>query len=169
MGALMPTKISAEMLFNSPLEVGLRTLIILSEVNDWCDLQRLTIYDYFLLHSSDIEQGPASLHPPSPFRSGELAVKREVIQKGLQLLLSKGLVESSFDEMGIRFKAMDVARPFLDYFDSPYAKSARGIATWIELTFQPMDDAELQSVVSERIGKWGSEFVGETLIEEEAQ
>lgn len=165
----MPTHLSAEMLFNSPLEVGLRTLIVLAEVNDWCDLQRLTIYDYFLLHSSDIEHGPASLHPPSPFRSGELAVKRDVIQKGLQLLLSKGLVESSFDELGIRFKAKLVARPFLDYFDSSYAKRARGIATWIASKFQRMDDAELQRVVNERIGKWGSEFVGETIIEEEAQ
>lgn len=165
----MPAPLSPERLFNSPLEVGLRILIILAEVDDWCDVQRLTIYDYFLLHSSDINDGPASLHPPSPFRSGELAVKREVIQKGLQVMLSKGLIESSFDDSGIRFKAMDVARPFLDYFDSSYAQRARGIATWIESTFQELDAAELQKVVSERSGKWGSEFIGETIVEEEPQ
>lgn len=165
----MPTQLSAEMLFNSPLEVGLRTLIVLSEVGDWCDVQRLTIYDYFLLHSSDIDKGPESLHPPSPFRSGELAVKREVIQKGLQVMLSKGLVESSFDTMGIRFKAKDVARPFLDYFESPYAQRARSIALWIGATFGTVSDADLQTIVRERLGKWGSEFIGETIVDEELQ
>lgn len=163
------TNVSAEFLFNSPLEVGLRTLIILVEVNDWCDVQRLTIYDYFLLHSSDIREGPESLHPPSPFRSGELAVKREVVQKGLHLMMSKGLIESTFDEYGIRFKAKDVAHPFLNYFESPYAKRARDIAVWIDAEFQQMSDRELQSMVSEKIGRWGSEFIGETLIEEECQ
>jgi hypothetical protein len=169
MGALMPTSIneSCEILFNSPLEVGMRTLIVLAEVNDWCDVQRLTIYDYFLVHSSDISEGPESLHPASPYRSGELAVKREVIQKGLHLLMSKGLIESSFDDYGIRFKAKEVARPFLNYFESPYAKKARDIAAWIGVEFQQMSDEKLQTIVSEKIGRWGSEFINETLVEEE--
>lgn len=162
-------QIPPDRLFNSPLEVGLRTLIVLTEVGQSCDLQRLTIYDYLLLHSGDLKDGPESLHPPSPFRSGELLVKRVIIEKGLSLLCTKGLTDRSFDDTGIKYAATEVARPFLDYFDSNYARRARSIATWIGSTFQNLDDQELQTVIGKQFGQWGSEFVGETMAEEDFQ
>lgn len=163
------SQIPRERLFNSPLEVGLRTLIVLTEVGQSCDLQRLTIYDYLLLHSGDLKDGPESLHPPSPFRTGELLVKRVIIEKGLSLLCTKGLVGRSFDETGIKYSATEVAKPFLDYFDSNYAKRARSIATWIGATFQNLQDQELQTVIGRQFGQWDSEFVGETMAEEDLQ
>lgn len=143
-------------------------LIILTEVQQECDLQRLTIYDYMMLHSGDIDGGPTSLHPPSPFRSGELLVKRTLIEQGLALLCSKGLIERIFDDGGIRFKASELASPFLEYFECNYSKKARQNAVWIRGRFEGLSDKELQEFVNSRIGKWGAEFIGETLVEEEA-
>jgi hypothetical protein len=159
---------STNRLLNTPLEVGLRMLIILTETQGACDLQRLTIYDYMLLHSGDIDGGPESLHPPSPFRSGELLVKRSLIEKGLEILCSKGLVERSFCSGGIEFMATELAKPFLDYFESYYSKKARLTAGWIGSRFDGLDDNALQEFVNSRIGRWGTEFIGETLVEEEA-
>ena len=63
-------------LFNSPLECGLRAVVLLVECSPQeLDIQRLVNYDYLLVHSGDIN-GPPSLHPDSPLRSGELLVKR---------------------------------------------------------------------------------------------
>ncbi|MCE0451400.1 ABC-three component system middle component 2 [Brevibacillus sp. AF8] len=74
--------------FNSPFEVGLRTLIILA-VNSpiSLDLQRLIYYDYLILHSKDVgvENCPPSLHPDIPNRSGGLIVRRKAMQLGLEL------------------------------------------------------------------------------------
>ena len=68
-------------LFNTPIESGLRMLILLADAAPTgCDLQRLAIYDYLLVHSDDVTGGPPSLHPPSPFRSGELLVRGELLQ-----------------------------------------------------------------------------------------
>jgi hypothetical protein len=64
--------------FNSPLECGLRLLFVLVAANRTrSDLQRLISYDYLLIHSGDIANGPHSLHPPVPFRGTELLVKRD--------------------------------------------------------------------------------------------
>ena len=58
--------------FNSPVELGLRALMLLAESHPKpLDIQRLVILDYLLVHSGDLEGGPESLHPPSPLRAGE--------------------------------------------------------------------------------------------------
>jgi hypothetical protein len=160
---------SADRLFNTPLEIGLRCLIILSESKAPCDLHRLKIYDYFLLHSEDVESGPDSLHPPSPFRTSELLVRHSLIENGVRLLMAKGLVSPVFGEQGIRYQATDLASPFLSYFDSKYATRARRIAQWVASTFGTVDDATLQNFVNENAGKWGTEFAVESFLEEEVE
>lgn len=160
---------SVERLFNTPLEIGLRCLIILSESNAPCDLHRLKIYDYLLLHSEDVESGPDSLHPPSPFRTGELLVRHSLIENGIRLLLAKGLVSPVFGEGGIRYQATNLANPFLAYFESQYATRARRIAQWLAMTFGDLDDATLQHFVNENVGKWGTEFAVESLLDQDAE
>ena len=162
-----PKQFRSSRLFNSPLEIGMRTLFVLNEARVPCDLQRLTIYDYFLLHSSDISQEVASLHPPSPYRSSELLIKRPLIEQGLTLMVAKGLVAISFSGSGIEYVATEYAGKFLEYFTSPYANRVRTIAAWVRDNFQDVDNARLQNLVNSRIGQWGSEFISETLVEEE--
>src|SRR5690606_17793935 len=105
---------------------ALRSLIILAEASPaGCDLNRLKLYDYLLLHSSDFPGGPPSLHPATPFRSGELLVHQRLVEKGLRVLISKGLAERRFDNKGFLYQATDLATPFLKYFESSYAIKAR--------------------------------------------
>src|SRR6187399_225235 len=92
-----------ESVLNSPLEVALRTLITLSKLQNGADLQRLAIYDYLLLHSGDIENGPASLHPATPIRTSELLVRRGLIDRGLALLECRGLIQRNYRDDGIAF------------------------------------------------------------------
>lgn len=45
--------------FNGPVEIGLRALCVLTTAFPAAyALQRLVIFDYFLVHSDDIEGGP---------------------------------------------------------------------------------------------------------------
>jgi hypothetical protein len=78
--------------FNSPIETGMRALILLAEsYPTHLDLQRLLEYDYIMVHTGDVD-GPPSIHPALPLRSGELLVRRELIERGLMLMISRGLV-----------------------------------------------------------------------------
>ena len=81
--------------FNSALETGVRTLAILIACYPTAhDLGRLVQYDYLTVHSGDAN-GPPSLHPPLPLRSGELLVRRGLIESGLRLMMSRSLVRTT--------------------------------------------------------------------------
>jgi hypothetical protein len=160
--------VTLERLFNTPLESALRSLMLLSRLSPLkCDLHRLKIFDYFLLHSGDVEHGPASLHPPSPFRSGELLIRQKLIKQGLTLLIAKGLAEVVFDSDGINYRATELAGPFMRYFESPYATRAMQRAEWVATTFASMSDRDLQQYVDSNLGRWGTEFTNEVLVEED--
>lgn len=150
-----------ETVLSSPLEVALRMLILLSRLTISADIQRLVIYDYLLLHSHDIENGPASLHPATPMRTGELLVRRNQISRGLYLLEARGLVEREYSNQGIAFRTSRLASHFLNYLESQYASRCRIISAWVADNFDVMSSTELQSFIDKWIGKWGLEFSDE--------
>lgn len=80
--------------FNGAVEIGLRALSLLNEAFPATySLQRLVVFDYLVVHSDDLPNGPAGLHPKTPHRGGELLVRRAVLEEGLLLYQSRGLVE----------------------------------------------------------------------------
>ncbi|WP_340202002.1 ABC-three component system middle component 2 [Ascidiimonas sp. W6] len=152
-------------LFNSPLEIGLRTLFVLNEVYpNTCDLQRLVYYDYLLVHSNDVDGGPKSIHPDVPHRSSEILVKRELLKKGLILMSSKELVKPIFNSNGIFYSATELTEPFLNYLQLEYANALRGVAKWLIETFAGYDDKRLENYIKNNLDVWGGEFSKESLL-----
>ena len=146
--------------FNSPIELGLRALMLLAESHPQpLDIQRLVILDYLLVHSGDIEGGPDSLHPPSPLRAGEVSVRRSLIEDGLHLFATKGLVARIADERGISYLAEELAAIFLDAFMSSYGAALRSRAAWAVDTAGTLSDRDASALLKKTIGKWKTEFV----------
>lgn len=151
--------------FNSPVEIGLRALCVLTTAfPDPYALQRLVVFDYFLVHSDDIEGGPEGLHPQTPHRGGEILVRRGVLQDGLTLYESRGLVERVYKNGGVFFSATDKSADFLDTLGSEYLKALRDRADWVVDSFGLLGDADLDEMVRERIGTWGAEFSMESVL-----
>src|ERR1700733_5230045 len=99
--------------FNSALETGVRALTVLVESAPAAfDLQRLVYFDYLVVHSADAG-GPQSLHPNTPLRNGELLVRRAVIERGVLLMVGRGLIARCMESQGIAYAATDEAAPFL--------------------------------------------------------
>ncbi|WP_316682782.1 ABC-three component system middle component 2 [Ralstonia flaminis] len=145
--------------FNSSLEYGLRTLFILNASKSApIDLQRVVSYDYLLVHSGDVEDGPASLHPAVPHRGTELLVKRSLIQAGLNQMLSRELVKVIFSSEGFLYQATDLTNPFIRLLKSPYAYELHTRALWIVSCFGGHTDKQLASFMENNIGRWGAEF-----------
>lgn len=151
--------------FNGPVEIGLRALCILTTAFPASyALQRLVIFDYFLVHSDDIEGGPEGLHPQTPHRGGEILVRRGVQQEGLTLYESRGLVKRDYNDGGIFFTATDKSADFLDTLSTEYLKGLRERADWVVNSFGLLDDPELDAMVRDRIGMWGAEFSMESVL-----
>jgi hypothetical protein len=152
-------------IFNSPLEIGLRLLYILNEVYPKaCDLQRLIYYDYILVHSSDVPNGPKSIHPSIPHRTSEILVKRELVKKGLTLMNSKQLIQSVFDSTGILYSATELTKPFLEYNNSEYAVSLKTVSKWLVNKFESYNDEDLSQFIKNNMDVWGGEFSKESIL-----
>ncbi|KJC42921.1 hypothetical protein UB31_24195 [Bradyrhizobium sp. LTSP849] len=145
--------------FNSPLECGLRALFALdAAAGRPSDLQRLISYDYLLVHSGDVSDGPESLHPSVPFRGNEILVKRELLSIGLNQMFSRELINKTFDTSGILYHATELTTAFIALLKSDYSSALRVRASWVINRFGPMTDGELSSFISANVGRWGAEF-----------
>lgn len=144
--------------FNSALETGVRTLAILIACYPKAhDLSRLVQYDYLTVHSADAD-GPPSLHPPLPLRSGELLVRRGLIESGLRLMMSRSLVRRELHIQGFLYSADDSAASFLDNVKSPYILALRDRAEWVAATFDALSADDLASIVRRLFESWTIEF-----------
>lgn len=144
--------------FNSPLETGIRSLAILVAVHpDAFDLQRLVEMDYLVVHSGDVG-GPASLHAPLPMRAGELLVRRRLIETGLLLMMSRGLVQRLPMAAGITYIATEAAAPFLASLIADYSRQLRDRAEWAATRFQGVSTEEIRQITHDFFERWSSQF-----------
>lgn len=151
--------------FNGPIEIGLRGLAVLTEAYpNAYSLQRLVVFDYLVVHSDDLPEGPTGLHPKTPHRSGELLVRRDVLRDGILLYQSRGLIETRYDSGGIFFVATDNSAAFLDALSSEYVAALRERAEWLVTSFGSLSDEELQRIVQGHLGEWGAEFELESVL-----
>ncbi|WP_412771150.1 ABC-three component system middle component 2 [Ralstonia solanacearum] len=145
--------------FNSSLEYGLRALFILNASRAVpIDLQRVISYDYLLVHSGDVDDGPVSLHPAVPHRGTELLVKRSLIQAGLNQMLSRELIRVVFSPTGFLYQSTDLTEKFINLLKSTYARALCSRAEWIVSCFGDHTDEQLASLMARNVGCWGGEF-----------
>ena len=130
-------------------------------------MQRLEIFDYLLVHSDYVPDGPRGLHPQTPHRGGEILVRRGILQEGLLLYQSRGLIEQLYRDLGVFFAATDGSAALLDSLTSEYVRGLRDRATWVVEKFGGLTEAELEAIVRSQIGRWGAEFAMESVLREE--
>lgn len=150
--------------FNSPLETGLRSLAILDAAfPKQFDLQRLVELDYLVVHSADID-GPSSLHAPLPYRAGELLVRRALIERGLIMMISRGLIERQITVDGFEYIASDLTAPYLSSLSAPYTIQLRERAKWLVGNFAGFTTDDLRKLIRKYFARWSSEFEPVKLI-----
>ena len=151
--------------FNTPLEVGVRCAALLfADRPNSRDLTRIVQYEYLLVHSGDVEDGPASLHPATPHRAGELLVRRGLVENGLLFMLARNIVCRILGETGISYGTGEYSRPFFDALAAPYTLSLLERATWVVKKFGALPDDELSGFMRDHWSDWGSEFSREAFV-----
>lgn len=145
--------------FNTPVECGLRSVtLLMSAFPRTCDLQRLVQYDYLIVHSGDVADGPPSIHPASPHRSGELLVRRGLVRAGLDFMTGRRVIEQRFTSRGIEYVAGDFAVNFLEGLTAAYTLRLRERATWVVERFQELPNDKLADFMRAQWSQWGAEF-----------
>lgn len=148
-------------LFNSALETGVRALVILNAAFPRVfDLAQLTWFDHLVVHTADVG-GPWSLHPDLPQRTGELLVRRRVVEEGVQLMRRLHMINSIVDDKGITYQASDDAAALVDTMQTPYALELKSRAEWLAQKLEDFTSEQLAELIADKIGRWAVEFQGE--------
>ena len=158
MGQVVAAGRRESMPFNTPFETGLRALALLvAGYPSGFDLQRLVIFDHLCVHTGDIGE-PDSLHAPVPMRSAELLVRRQLVERGLLLMIGKGLIQRSAENAGIMYRAGDFAETFLASLSSSYVTALRNRSQWVVNSFAAMTDAEIRQRTGTFLERWEEQF-----------
>lgn len=151
--------------FNGPVESGLRAVVLLySLFPGAASLQRLVVFDYLLIHSDDIPNGPPGLHPKTPYRSGELLVRRDTLRRGMLLYMSRGLIREHYSDQGITRSATELTGAFVDALAADYTQALRQRADWVADRFGNHSEHDLDALVKEHLGEWGAEFEMDSVL-----
>lgn len=143
---------------NSPIELGVRSLIVLTAAFPKAlDLSRLVLMDHCLLHSADLG-GPESILPPLPARTGELGMKRTVIEHGIHVMVRAGMIDALATPDGLLYRARDEARPFLQLLRSPHTTSLAVVAEWIAHEFSELSEDQIRDRMNSVTARWSEEF-----------
>jgi hypothetical protein len=148
-------------LFNGALETGVRAVVILDAVFPRSfDLARLTWCDHLVVHTADIG-GPPSLHPDIPQRTGELLVRRRLVEQGVNLMRRLHMIDANVCADGILFQTGEEASAFVDALRTGYARELKVRAVWLAGYLAEMPDEAMAALIADRIGRWAVEFQGE--------
>jgi hypothetical protein len=145
-------------IFNTPFETGLRSVVILTACYpDMLGLNRLVVFDHLVVHTHDVG-GPLSMHPKDRSRAAEILVRRGLVESGLALMQTRGLIARIVTPLGFRYMAGEEAGAFVDMLSSTYANALKKSAAWLIENIQPMSDEELSGLVQSRMDEWEPEF-----------
>ena len=147
--------------FNTPFETGLRSVVILTAAYPASlGLNRLVVFDHLVVHTEDVG-GPNSMHPKDRSRAAEALVRRGLVQSGLSLMQTRGLVERLITPQGFRYRAGEESGLFVDTLSSDYMVALKERADWLIAAIQPISDKELAKLVQSRMDVWDPEFQAE--------
>jgi hypothetical protein len=155
------TRTARPELFNSPLETGVRSVVLLNTAYPRAfDLKELTWLDHLVVHTGDIS-GPNSLHPKVPHRDGELLVRRSLVEQGVTLMRNLHMIEAKYGASGIVYAALDQAGPFIKLIRTEYGRALKERAAWLISYLAERGEEHLHQVITQKIGRWAVEFQNE--------
>lgn len=156
---MMSETLHSDFIFNSALETGVRSICILVvDLSNKFDLQQLLALDHIVVHTGDIENAPPSLHPNILQRSGELLVRRPLVENGLVLMESKRLVQKVITPDGFFYCATELASAFIENLTNEYIKELSQRAQWAVTMYNDYGDRLFSEIFNSAFDRWRNEF-----------
>ena len=145
-------------LFNSPLEAGIRAVVVLEMLRPLCvDLADMVLLDHVVVHTADLG-GPESLHPQLPGRKGELLVRRQLVEQALDLMRRFHLIDLRVDDEGLMYCASEEAAGYVELLESEYSERLKACAQWLADGIRVQSKAQFREAIRTQLGEWTSAF-----------
>lgn len=137
-------------LFNSPFEMALRALLLLSAAPENCfSADRIVALDFITCYASDFELPYSNLHGKNNFKYGEISSRRLLVQEALKDLVIRGLFSVAIDR-GYLFSISEKGAQQAKIFKSRYAEDYLEIAKNALEKYQDHSDEEIIALIQTR-------------------
>jgi len=92
-------------------------------------------------------------------RAGEISLRRGLVEQGLQLLASRGLVKRTLDHNGILYQAEDLTNLYISSMRGNYFEALKIRSLWAVSLTEPMNDEAINRLRQQSTSAWKMEFV----------
>lgn len=134
-------------LFNSPFEMMLRVILLLSQDKDkYYSLDRIVMLDFVSCYAVDFQLPYSNLHGDNNYKFGEIANRRQLVQEAIKNLVTRGLVEVKV-EKGYSFCISKLGLAYANKLESSYANEYRAISESAIKKYRKESDENILSLV----------------------
>ena len=117
-----------EILFNSPFEVSLRILLLLSTNNNNCfTMEKILYLDFITCYCEDYGLEHPNLHGINNYKLSEIANRRKLVHEAIKGLVVKGLI-TPIVKKGYSFNITSEGENYINSLTSSYSKEYKAIA-----------------------------------------
>lgn len=109
-------------LFNTPFEISVRVLLLLSIYNQPISFKRILVTDFITTYGRDFEISDYNLNGDNSFRFSEFIARRELIQQAIKKLILQGLIQPSQNDLGFIYALSNDGQQMIPKFVSIYAE-----------------------------------------------
>lgn len=145
-----------EKIYNTPQEIAMRLLIILSITNKKITKERLFFFDFLSIHSSIIDKKSISLHPDNPRFGLEFYSKESYNNKAIHLLIHKKLINVKYDEDGYYYEINMFGKYILSMMNGEYKLILSDKVEQVSREFSNFSERDIQKFFDQSIVNWGA-------------
>lgn len=138
-------------LFNTPFELSLRSVLLLSvaERKDMT-LDRVAAYDFIAIYGSYFDLTESNLHGVNDYSFSEFTSRRELLSEALKSLVLDGLVRATHRKAGFCFEVTEQGRAFCNKQSTEYANNYRAMVAETNQKFGNNTEIGLLAIISEK-------------------
>lgn len=134
-------------LFNSVPEMELRIEFLLNQFADvLLSSERIVAFDFICIYGKEFEIAEANLHGNSPYKFGEIASKRQLVNQALKAGVLHGLIDVDLKD-GYRYRISKRGKVFVDSFESKYGKQYSDNAKAARRKYSGYDENGLMKMI----------------------
>ncbi|WP_444994753.1 ABC-three component system middle component 2 [Aliikangiella sp. IMCC44359] len=126
---------AVNLIFNSPIELGTRSSLVLTALEIEFSIDDLVLLDYALLYSGDFG-GPENLHPSIPNHIAEIGHRREFLPSALKFFVKRGLIDFTPNTSGYYYSSNQQTMHFISCLKSSYYKKAWARLNWLQENYK---------------------------------
>ncbi len=137
-------------LFNTPFEISIRVLLLLSAYSQPVTAEHILITDFITTYGKDFGITENNLNGDNSYRFSEFIARRELVQQAVKKLVLQRLIRPKGSKLGFVYALTDEGNNLIQEFVSSYAEKYLPTAKLAAEYLNGKKETEVLKLINER-------------------